>query len=440
MNNPPVSAKQLRTIAAVGGQEHDHGGFDDLDDTSYGGRRSYSEEVEEINEMDKEMPLSREQLDNIAKEKPAKYAKLYDKVSPEMRKKLKLKLPAKLPEEVEQIEEAPQDDDRYYKKCQECKKGKYVEKDIYGAHLKCTNCGDVVNRYERDDHPKEPGPSIPEVIAKNNEYEKALAALKKKHGISEEIKFDEEMNNRITKIHVRGQNVIVHKWDATAGGTYKEVKHHSSATAAQTYARQLHRARGGDAKLVIEGIEQINERKYDFAARIKRRLLPGAARQQATRRAADLGDQVKTHANLGRGVGSTTSPKDATLARIKAKAAGKYRKIAAVDEAVKKVPVRRMGSVARYSTANKKWQFVRDPMVKTITGMSEGMLSNIVARLTKKKPVDLKAAAKQRRADAIKYTGTSPKQTYQGLPSDMTQPSSHTRSERDANIALGAKK
>ena len=118
-----------------------------------------------------------------------------------------------LPEEVEQIEEAPRDDDRSNTKCQECKKGKYVEKDWYGAHLKCSKCGDVVNRYERDDHPKEPGPSIPEVIAKNNKYEKALAALKKKHGISEEIKLDEEMNNRITKIHVRGQNVIVHKYD-----------------------------------------------------------------------------------------------------------------------------------------------------------------------------------------------------------------------------------
>jgi hypothetical protein len=35
INNPPVSAKQLRTIAAVGGQEHDHGGFDDLSGTGY---------------------------------------------------------------------------------------------------------------------------------------------------------------------------------------------------------------------------------------------------------------------------------------------------------------------------------------------------------------------------------------------------------------------
>jgi hypothetical protein len=46
MNNPPVSAKQLRTIAAVGGQEHDHGGFDDLSGTGYehlGGRHSMDE-------------------------------------------------------------------------------------------------------------------------------------------------------------------------------------------------------------------------------------------------------------------------------------------------------------------------------------------------------------------------------------------------------------
>jgi hypothetical protein len=46
INNPPVSAKQLRTIAAVGGQEHDHGGFDDLSGTGYenmGGRYSMDE-------------------------------------------------------------------------------------------------------------------------------------------------------------------------------------------------------------------------------------------------------------------------------------------------------------------------------------------------------------------------------------------------------------
>jgi hypothetical protein len=100
------------------------------------------------------------------------------------------KIGKKTNEEVEQVEEA-YNDDRSNTKCQECKKGKYVEKDWYGAHLQCSKCGDVVNRYERDDHPKEPGPSIPEVIAKNNKYEKALAALKKKHGISEEIKLDE---------------------------------------------------------------------------------------------------------------------------------------------------------------------------------------------------------------------------------------------------------
>ena len=58
-------------------------------------------------------------------------------------------------EEAEQIEEA-YNDDRSNTKCQECKKGKYVEKDFYGAHLRCTKCGDVVNRYKRDDHPKEP--------------------------------------------------------------------------------------------------------------------------------------------------------------------------------------------------------------------------------------------------------------------------------------------
>jgi hypothetical protein len=45
LNQPPVSAKALRRIAAVGDMEHDHGGFEDLDDTQYGGRRSYNEEV-----------------------------------------------------------------------------------------------------------------------------------------------------------------------------------------------------------------------------------------------------------------------------------------------------------------------------------------------------------------------------------------------------------
>ena len=45
INAPPVSSKALRRIAAVGDMEHDHGGFEDLGDTQYGGRRSYSEEV-----------------------------------------------------------------------------------------------------------------------------------------------------------------------------------------------------------------------------------------------------------------------------------------------------------------------------------------------------------------------------------------------------------
>jgi len=45
LNQPPVSAKALRRIAAVGDMEHDHGGFEDLGDTQYGGRRSYNEEA-----------------------------------------------------------------------------------------------------------------------------------------------------------------------------------------------------------------------------------------------------------------------------------------------------------------------------------------------------------------------------------------------------------
>jgi len=65
--------------------------------------RAMSETAKQIDEMDKEMPLSREQRDNMAKQKPAEYAKLYNKVSPEMRKKLNL--PAKLPESVEQVAE-----------------------------------------------------------------------------------------------------------------------------------------------------------------------------------------------------------------------------------------------------------------------------------------------------------------------------------------------
>lgn len=52
INAPPVSSKALRRIAAVGDMEHDHGGFEDLGDTQYGGRRSYSEEVK-LDEGDK---------------------------------------------------------------------------------------------------------------------------------------------------------------------------------------------------------------------------------------------------------------------------------------------------------------------------------------------------------------------------------------------------
>jgi len=74
-----------------------------------------------------------------------------------------------------------------------------------------------------------------------------------------EKRLEETTNNSIVKIHVRGQNVIVHKWDDTAGGTYKEVKHHSSPRAAQTYARDLYKARGRNAELVMKEAEQIDE-------------------------------------------------------------------------------------------------------------------------------------------------------------------------------------
>jgi hypothetical protein len=74
-----------------------------------------------------------------------------------------------------------------------------------------------------------------------------------------EKRLEETTNNSIVRIHVLGQNVVVHKWDDDAGGTYREVIHHSSPKAAQTYARTLHRARGRDAELVIKGSKQINE-------------------------------------------------------------------------------------------------------------------------------------------------------------------------------------
>ena len=358
INNPPVSAKQLRTIAAVGGQDHDHGGWDDLSDTEYGGRNSYNEEVEQFKVGDKVSIHAPDDLD--WHEREGELVSTSDdghvvKLSGGQKLSVSKHQIKKINEEVEQVDE------------------------MIPYALSAANYQAELTRAKRE----------------------KLAQLRA------------QMKKQLDKDSEDTSNPF-----ASYNAQQRDMKK--------------------------EEVEQIAERKWNFAARIKRRLIPGVAIQQATRRAADLGDQAETHANLGRGIGSTTSPKDAKLARIKAKAAGKYRKIAAVDEAVKKsaAPARRMGSVARYSAANKNWQFVRDPMVKTITGMSEGMLSNIVARLTKKKPVDLKAAAKQRRADAIKYAGKSPKpkQSYQGLPSDMTRKPSHTRSERDANVVLGAKK
>jgi hypothetical protein len=199
INQPPVSAKALRRIAAVGGMEHDHGGFEDLGDTQYGGRGSYSEEVEldEANyiataDSNPDM-LAASRYGTTTTQAPKGTEKDYQKLlKRQIKNRMGLHKKPNLPEEVEQVEEA-YNDDRSYTKCQECKKGKYVEKDWYGAHLQCSKCGDVVNRFERDDHPKEPGPSIPEVIAKNNKYEKALAALKKKHGIDEEVEQIDEM-------------------------------------------------------------------------------------------------------------------------------------------------------------------------------------------------------------------------------------------------------
>lgn len=66
INQPPVSPKALRRIAAVGGMEHDHGGFEDLRDTQYGGRQSYSEEVEkDPGEYDYEGDMAMSQLKSI---------------------------------------------------------------------------------------------------------------------------------------------------------------------------------------------------------------------------------------------------------------------------------------------------------------------------------------------------------------------------------------
>jgi hypothetical protein len=263
INNPPVSAKQLRTIAAVGGQEHDHGGFDDLSGTGYehlGGRHS-------MDEMNKEMPLSREQLDNMAKQKSAEYAKLYDKVSPEMRKKLKL--PAKLPEEVKDKVKAktPASSPLHVTLDQAYAKGRFGRAPRGSKTLKNMSDIKLANNLTREETEFKVGDKVSihspddwdwherkgELVSTSNDghvvklNDGGMLSVAK-HQIK---KIDEEMNNRITKIHVRGQNVIVHKYDTEANGTYKEVKHHSSATAAQTYARQLHKARGRNAKLVI---------------------------------------------------------------------------------------------------------------------------------------------------------------------------------------------
>jgi hypothetical protein len=149
--------------------------------------------------------------------------------------------------------------------------------------------------------------------------------------MNEEAKqVDEEMNNRITKIHVRGQNVIVHKYDTEAKGAYKEVEHHSSADAAQRAARILHKARGRDAELVIgEEIEQIDEINKDTVTKYKKkatnvkRALPSLKRefQRKIEKAEALAAQHSPGGKLPRGVGR--NPAIATKAREEAAKAKK---------------------------------------------------------------------------------------------------------------------
>jgi hypothetical protein len=162
------------------------------------------------------------------------------------------------------------------------------------------------------------------------------AARRRKERLANNGRMDEEMNNRITKIHVRGQNVIVHKYDTEAKGTYKEVEHHSSATAAQTYARQLHKARGRNAELVIsEEIEQIDEINKDTVTNYKtkatnvKRALPSLKRefQRKIEKAEALAAQHSPGGKLPRGVGRNP----AIAARAKEEAAEAKKSLAVFD-------------------------------------------------------------------------------------------------------------
>lgn len=381
INQPPVSPKALRRIAAVGDMEHDHGGFEDLGDTQYGGRHSYNEEaIVEGNDEDLRSKSDKElqRLHAFWKTRVELIPSPRNDVAKEQLAKIKAifaeKKGKKIREEVEQIDEititnvtpprglpgkSSAEMGREYREAMK----KWNEKNPPGkydpeAHMKNVLANLKKEEVEQVDegmlddyiegkiakhHANKHNPEInaahadaAEVTKKINPFKKKIAQIKKrvsyknkthpnyaktradlkaaaasiqpldaerskhydrirdarnkrdsntdsdvdtyhKWGIvglgvkklkqkltKEEAELDEEINNRITKIHVRGQNVVIHRYDTEAKGTYKKVFHHHSPAAAQQYARKLQKGSMSNPKLVIEGVEQIDETARDW--------------------------------------------------------------------------------------------------------------------------------------------------------------------------------
>lgn len=89
-------------------------------------------------------------------------------------------------------------------------------------------------------------PAISAYHEKGKAYGNAVAALKKKHGVSEEVELDEGMVDHIAKVHVHGSNVTLHLDNGK-----KSTQKHPSPEAALKDGKAWHKATGREAKLVV---------------------------------------------------------------------------------------------------------------------------------------------------------------------------------------------
>lgn len=172
-----------------------------------------------------------------------------------------------------------------------------------GSDLNCPSCG--ANHGKDRENPKDKtcsscGHKFTNIHGYSNETDNDSEAADWLKRFNAKNPMKEAMNNRVVKIHVRGQNVVVHRHDSEANGTYKQVKHHSSAKAAQTYARELHKAGGRSAELVISEAEQIDEISQQRSAELKTRAKNSEEIAKDAQASGDLETASRHNIHAGR--------------------------------------------------------------------------------------------------------------------------------------------